>query len=60
MQSMNRDEIHVGCSRLALMSLQSYYKVGDRVRAIIVKINEETNKISLGLKKKYFEDEGQG
>ena len=45
------------CSDEKVDDLSAYYKLGDRVRCMVLRRDEERGKISLGVKAHYFEDE---
>lgn len=45
------------CSDEKVDDLATYYKVGDRVRCVVLRRDEERGKISLGVKAAYFADE---
>ena len=45
------------CSDERIEDLGQHYKVGDRVRAVVLRKDEEKKKVSLGLRAKHFEDE---
>ena len=45
------------CSEERIEDLSQHYKVGDRVRAVVLRKDDDKKQLSLGLKAKYFEDE---